>query len=110
MTKYKSKKVTVNGITFDSKKEANFYCELIMQQAAGVVKNFDMQVPFELQPGYRGADGQKIRAIKYLADFVIEYQDGHKEVIDVKGFRTKEYLLKRKIFCYKYPELVFREV
>lgn len=110
MSKYNSKKVTVNGITFDSKKEANFYCELVMLQAGGVVKSFDMQVPFVLQPPFTDATGNKIRAIKYIADFVIEYKDGHKEVVDVKGYRTDVYRLKRKMLCYRYPEINFREV
>lgn len=110
MTKYNSKKVTVNGITFDSRKEANYYCELVMAQAGGHVKSFDMQVPFELQPPYVDANGKKVRAIKYIADFVVEYQDGHKEVIDVKGFRTDVYQLKQKMFGYKFPGLVIKEV
>lgn len=110
MSKYNAQKTTVNGITFDSKKEANYYCELMMLQAGGVVKKFDMQVPYELQPGYRNRQGKKIRPIKYLADFVVEFKDGHKEVVDVKGFRTKEYELKKKLLLYKYPEILFKEV
>ena len=46
-------------------------------------------------------------AIKYIADFVITYPDGKQKVIDVKGFRTKDYTIKMKMLLYKYPYLDF---
>ncbi len=107
--KYHNKKVVIDGITFDSKKEGNYYCELKILKMAGKVKDFEMQVPFELQPKFKH-DGKTIRAIKYVADFVVNYPDGRQVVIDTKGFRTKDYLLKRKMLLYKYPDIVFEEV
>lgn len=107
--KYGNDKTLVDGIKFDSVKEADFYCQLKMRRMAGEVKDFDLQVPYELQPSFK-RDGRVIRAIRYVADFVISYPDGRQEVIDVKGFRTKEYLLKKKLLLYKYPELDFKEV
>lgn len=107
--KYGAKKTVVDGITFDSKKEADYYCTLKMQQAAGEVKEFYLQVPFELQPSFK-RDGKTIRAIKYIADFVVEYPHGCKEVIDTKGFRTETYKVKKKLLLYKFPYINFREI
>lgn len=108
-SKYNAKKTTVDGITFDSKKEADYYCELLIMKMAGEVISFEMQVPYELQPKYQ-RNGKTFRAIKYIADFVVTYADGHVEVVDVKGVRTKEYRLKRKMLEYKYPNILFREI
>lgn len=106
--KYNNKKTEIDGIKFDSKKESVFYEELKVRKMSGEIIDFEMQVPFELQPGYiRG--GHKIRPIYYVADFVATYPDGHKEVIDVKGWRTEMYKLKKKILLYRYPELIFLE-
>lgn len=52
----------------------------------------------------------KLLAIKYVADFVVHYPDGLQVVVDTKGFRTKDYLLKRKMLLYKYPDILFEEV
>ena len=66
-------------------------------------------MPFELQPSFK-YKGKTIRAIKYIADFVITYPDGKTEVVDTKGYRTKDYLLKRKMLLHKYPDINFKEV
>lgn len=81
---------------FDSKKEAERYAELLLLQRAGKISNLQRQVKFELIPAqYR--DGKCIfRKCEYIADFVYE-QDGNKVVEDVKGFRTPEYIIKRKL-------------
>lgn len=108
-SKYRAKKTVVDGITFDSKKEADFYCELKMLKMGGVVKDFERQHKFILQEGFRHR-GKAERAIAYIADFVIEYSDGHIEVVDVKGMRTDVYKLKRKLLLYRHPDMIFREV
>lgn len=109
MSKYHARKTVIDGITFDSKKEADYYCELKMLKLAGVVASFERQVPFELQPKYKKC-GKTVRAIRYLADFVVAYADGHTEVVDVKGVRTEVYKLKRKILEYRYPDIRITEV
>ena len=121
-TKYKAKKTEVDGITFDSMKEAKRYQELKILEAAGQIKDLRLQVPYELIPAMREPDtigkrGGKIkgklieRAVIYKADFVyqekldIPFNDQEKweEVVeDVKGMRTKEYILKRKLMLYRY--------
>ncbi|MEG6615368.1 DUF1064 domain-containing protein [Peptococcaceae bacterium 1198_IL3148] len=108
-SKYGSRKVEVDGITFDSKKEANKYCELKMLKAAGKIAGFNLQPEFELQPGYHDKNGKWIKPIKYRADFEVFYPDGRVVVIDTKGFKTKEYLLKKKMLLYRYLNLEFVE-
>jgi len=102
MSKYRNVKTVVDGITFDSKREADRYCELKLLQRAGKITDLRLQVPFELQPAFT-LNGKKIRAIHYIADFMYA-QDGVYVVEDVKGQRTKEYMLKRKMYAYKYGQ------
>ena len=100
MSKYHSKKTTVDGITFDSKKEANRYCELKLLEKAGVIKGLFRQVKFELIPKHT-IDGITIRATRYIADFTY-YENGNLVVEDVKGYRTAEYKRKKKQMLEKY--------
>lgn len=110
MSKYGSKKVLINGIVFDSKKEADRYCELKFLERAGKVKDISLQHKFELQPSFK-KNGKTIRAITYIADFVYFDLERMANVVeDVKGYKTKEYLLKKKMFEYKYPYLTIKEV
>lgn len=104
-SKYHAYKATINDITFDSLDESRFYIHLLRRmKEQGDIKKFDMQVPFELIPSYT-KNGHKIRRMDYVADFVIYYADGHKEVIDVKGIETEVFKLKKKIFEYRYKDL-----
>lgn len=108
--KYHNEKVLVDGILFDSKKEANKYSELQLLKRAGVVTKIELQPKFLLQAGYRDYQTKRwVRPITYVADFRVTYADGRVEVIDTKGYRTKEYRLKLKLFRQKYPEIVFVE-
>lgn len=99
--KYGNKKVTVEGKTFDSKREATRYLELLMMQKSGEITGLDTQVPFELLPVQRDTVTNKVaeRAVKYVADFVY-YKDGEKVVEDTKGYKTPDYILKRKMMLY----------
>ena len=110
MNKYKAKKTTVDGITFDSKKEAERFCELKMLAMAGKIKNLRLQQDFTLQEAYTAPDGERIRAIRYSADFTYE-ENGELVVEDVKSRATKTqvYEMKRKMLREKYGVKV-REV
>ena len=104
MSKYNSRKTVIDGITFDSKKEAKRYIELKNKQEEGEISDLRLQVPFELVPSFTiEIDGKKRkrRNIRYIADFVY-YEDGQKVVEDVKGRKTDIYKLKKKLFEYKY--------
>lgn len=109
VNKYHNRKTVIDGITFDSKKEADYYCELRIRRMAHEITGFDMQVPFTLLDNFKHK-GRAVKGIKYIADFVVHYPDGRKEVIDVKGMRTKEYLIKKKLLLSKYPDMDFVEV
>lgn len=108
-SKYNNVKTTVDGITFDSKKEAEYYCMLKILKQAGEIKDFGLQPRYELQPPFE-KNGQKYRAITYVADFVIVNLDGTTEVIDVKGVETQVFKIKKKMFEYQYPELSLKIV
>ena len=110
MSKYRSKKVTVDGITFMSKKEAKRYCELKLLERAGKIKDLQLQYQFILQPPFK-KNGKTIRAITYVADFVYFDMERMKNVVeDVKGYKTDVYQLKRKMFEYRFPDLTIVEV
>lgn len=102
MSKYNSKKTVVDGQKFDSKKEARRYQELLLLEKAGEIKNLSRQVKFVLIPSQRDENGKVIeRECSYKADFT--YEEGIKTVVeDVKGYRTKEYIIKRKLMLYQF--------
>lgn len=110
MSKYHSKKITVNGEVFDSRKEYRRFCELSLLQRAGTITELSRQVEFELIPAQREPDTVGVRggikkgktielAVKYVADFV--YKENGKTVVeDTKGFKTKDYIIKRKLMLW----------
>lgn len=111
--KYKNKKVKVNGKVFDSKKEANRYCELIKMQQAGLIKDLETQKKFLLLDTFR-KNGKTYKQINYYADFVYFDVYSKKTIVeDVKAskyFKTEVYKIKKKLFEYKYPDLTITEV
>ena len=106
MSKYGSRKTIVDGITFASNKESVRYIELRNLQMAGIIKSFSCQPKFLLYEGYKRKDGKKIRPITYVADFDVVYQDGHREIEDVKGMETEVFKIKRKIFEGRYDLII----
>lgn len=101
-SKYKAIKTIVDGITFDSKKEALRYQELKLLQRAGLIKSFSCQPEFILHDGYKRSDGKRIRSIRYVADFLVNYPDGRVDIEDVKGIETPLFKIKRKLLEAKY--------
>lgn len=111
--KYQAIKTYVNGIEFDSRKEARRYQELLLLERAGVILNLKRQVRYILIPaqyetyerygkkGQKLKDGQKCleKECAYVADFVYE-ENGKTIVEDTKGFRTTDYKIKRKLMLY----------
>lgn len=99
MNKYGSRKIKVGGITFDSRKEYLRWCELVLLQKAGQITDLQRQVKFELIPSQRINGKVAERACDYIADFV--YNENGKTVVeDTKGFKTKDYIIKRKLMLY----------
>jgi len=110
--KYNARKTTVCGHTFDSKREAEIYLDLLSRKQHGEILRIGLQPSYTLLEGFRDNQGNKQRAITYTADFFVTYADGRHEVIEVKGGRTRDYLLRKKLFLYAMREtdILFREV
>ena len=109
--KYHSRKCAVTmpesgrQIAFDSEREARRFGELRMLLRCGQIQDLRLQVNFTLQEGYTTADGERVRPIVYRADFTYRERtgDGWRPVVeDVKGVRTKEYNMKRKMMLEKF--------
>ena len=94
--KYHNSKTVIDGIRFDSKKEAKRYLELKILEKAGAIKDLRRQVPYVLINKSRYG-----RAIKYVADFVY-YEYGKLVVEDVKGVRTPVYKLKKRLMAERF--------
>ena len=100
-SKYHATKTLVNGIMFDSKKEADRYCELKLLEKAGKIQNLQLQVKYDLIPASKKSGERLERPISYIADFVYT-EDGETVVEDVKGVKTDVYKIKRKLMIQKY--------
>lgn len=100
--KYNAQKTEVDGITFDSKKEASRYVELKYMEWTGEIQYLSLQPEYELQAAFQAPDGEKIRAIVYRADFIY-WKNGHCIVEDVKGVQTPVFKIKAKMFKFRYP-------
>lgn len=99
--KYGNRKTEVDGIRFDSKKEAVRYWELKMLERAGKISDLERQVKYVLIPA-QYLDGKlKERQCVYVADFRY-LEDGQVVVEDTKGVRTKDYIIKRKLLLKVY--------
>lgn len=98
-TKYRAVRTTIDGLTFDSKAEARVYQQLRVRERLGEIVRLECQVRFPLV-----VNGEKV--MTWVADFV--YADaatGELHTVDVKGFRTRDYIGKSKLFraCYGWP-------
>ena len=107
--KYGNRKVTVDGIEFDSKKEANRYAELNLLRRAGVIQDLQLQKKFLLIPKQIINGKVAERECSYIADFVYtDVKSGKTIVEDVKGYRDPssaayaKFVIKRKLMLWKY--------
>lgn len=101
-SKYHAKKTCVDGITFDSRKEADRYLVLKGMEEDGSIEDLRRQVRYELIPAF-DAGGKHYRPVHYVADFVyVDNETGKTVVEDVKGMRTDVYRLKSKLFARRY--------
>ena len=113
--KYFNRKITANGVTYDSQKEYKRFCELSLLQKAGAITDLQRQVKFVLIPaqyetyerygknGKRLKDGQRCieKECSYYADFV--YKENGKTIVEdtkSKATKTTEYIIKRKLMLY----------
>ena len=101
--KYGNKKTTYKGISFDSKKECEYFIYLSRLEALGDISELKRQVRFELQPSFK-YNGKTIRSINYVADFTFKDKDGQLHIVDVKGSKstmTEVYKLKKKMMQFQ---------
>lgn len=95
--KYRNKKAQIGDVQFDSKREAKRYQELKALAHMGQISELELQVRFELIPKQRTPSGKAERGCDYIADFRYRNKFGHLVVEDTKGFRTADYIIKRKL-------------
>ena len=97
--KYKNKKITIYGITFDSQHEAERYLQLKHLEKIGEISNLELQKAFVLIPS-QYIDGKCVeRPCKYIADFC--YEQGGKTIVeDAKGYKVETYRIKKKMMLY----------
>ena len=110
--KYHARKTTVYRRTFDSKREAEWYMMLREKLRLGEIKHLECQPTYTLLEGFHDNQGKPQKPITYTPDFLVEYDDGRREVIEVKGVRTRDYLLRKKLFLHmmRDTDIIFREV
>ena len=112
-SKYHNEKDSRGEIQFDSKKEARRYDELMILLRAGKIRDLKLQAQFTLQESYVTPDGERVRAIRYVADFAYERATAPDRagdihwlpvVEDVKSQATKtdKYKIKAKLFRERY--------
>lgn len=106
-SKYNARKTEVDGIKFDSMREADRYLELRMLESAGRIKSLVLQPDFVLQEAFTDNQGTRRRAIRYRADFMYR-ENGVNVVEDVKGARTQVFNIKMKMFLKRYPQYELR--
>lgn len=114
MRKYGNRKITVDGVAFDSRKEYLRWCELCLLQKAGQITDLQRQAKYVLIPAqyeeyerYSEKTGKRLKnglrcvekECAYIADFVYK-QDGKTVVEDTKGYRTEAYIIKRKLMLH----------
>ena len=103
MSKYRNRKTVLDGITFDSAKEANRYAELKLLERAGKITELQRQPGFTLIPKQVREGHMVERALIYKADFAYHDEETGQDVVeDVKGLKTKEYIIKRKLMLWEY--------
>lgn len=111
MSKYKSKKIDYEGMTFDSKKELQHWIDLKQQEEQGIISDLKRQVEFELVPR-QTVDGKFLyRPIKYTADMTY-IKDGEYVVEDVKSKMTRklpEYIMKKKLLYFTH-NIILKEI
>ena len=109
--KYHNNPCELNGLKFDSQKERDYFLLLLDKQKRGEISELRLQVRINLQPSFTTPEGDKVRAIDYIADFTYLDSNGKKHIIDVKGgnaTKTAVYKLKRKLLADK--GLIIEEV
>jgi hypothetical protein len=108
--KFHAKKVVIDGIEFDSKRESEYY---LQYKADKAIAKIECHPRYTLLNAFRDCNGKAERAITYKPDFRLTYADGTVEVVEVKSKRTAkepDYIIRRKLFKHNNPDVKFSEV
>lgn len=89
--KYRNKKTVVDGISFDSRKEARRFCQLKLAQELGVIEDLRLQVDFTLIEAYTDAKGERHQALRYKADFTYKVRSAGYDHMAKLGYEDVEY-------------------
>ena len=102
--KYRNRVTYVDGVRFDSKREAERYTVLLVRLNTGEISRLKLQPEFTITEAYMMPDGRKVKAQRYRADFSYVLPDGREVVEDVKteGTKTQVFINKQKLVYEKY--------
>lgn len=112
MRKYNNEKTTIDGITFDSRLEAERFQQLRLLEKAEEIEALQLQVEFQILTGWTNPDtGERTRSKYYVADFVYYDKQSRKWIIeDTKGMETSDFKLKWDFMKTLYRDFEFRKV
>ena len=108
--KYGAKKIEIDGHVFPSKRESEYYLRYKDMLKHGEIVKLELQPKFTLIPSFKGKDGKTEKSVNYTADFRLTYPDGKQKVIEVKGYKTRDYVIRRKLFKWQNKDVDFVEV
>ncbi len=91
INKYNARKTLLNGVKYDSKLEAEYASRLMLKQKLGMIISWKRQVKISLEI-------YGVHVCNYIIDFEVLHKDGHKEYVECKGFSTRDWKLKYKLF------------
>ena len=100
-SKYNNRKADFKGESFDSEKERDYYILLLDREKRGEITDIQRQVAITIQQAFETPSGEKYRAITYKADFVYKDITGQVHIVDVKGYKTEVYKLKKKLLAFR---------
>lgn len=97
--KFNATATELDGLRFDSKKEARYYGQLKLRRATGEIIQFLRQVPFHLPGG-----------VRYVCDFLEFHADGSVHFVDTKGVETADFKAKKRMVETLYAPIVIEIV
>lgn len=109
--KFGAKKTIIDGIKFDSKREAAYYGQLKIMKRGGLIQSFERQISFDLLAAGLDPRTETYPCVaKHIVDFLVTMIDGRQEVHEVKGMETAIWRLKVKIFKANYPDIKYKVI
>lgn len=102
--KHNAKKVTVDGVTYDSGLESRWYAQLQQRERAGEISNLQRQVAFTLMSGFRSRSGEAVRPIKIVVDATWTDSEGRRVIGEAKGQPTEAWKLKWKMLRSRFAD------